>query len=324
MEISKERYAGEAPISKNPDSALSLVIRDGSVTTSKLQDEAVTTPKIKDKAITPEKLSDTVQGSIVSPFDEKYKTITDSLDEKYTNITNELYDMIASLPVGGIALSGQFGDRTDIGIHQKALTKAIGSILDILGNLTHHNYMDFTLTVVPSTIYKEGTSRVTITCDCSEAISDFDNIKVYVDDVLIAESSDQRVFITHADITDTSVIKAVGTIFGKVITKQQSVLKEIPFFMGGGNVYTDIMNEANRKELIGTLEGDYDATISTSGQYLFIIIPISHKEEFRRCKLDMNGFEIPIEETEMTDYIVCKSLNTYRAGTYNIDIDINS
>jgi hypothetical protein len=145
-----------------------------------------------------------------------------------------------------------------------------------------------------------------------------------VNDILIAESSDQRVFITSANITDTSVIKAVGTIFGKVITKQTTVTKEIPFFMGGGNVYTDIMNEANRKELIGSLEGDYDATISTSGQYLFIIIPISHKEEFRRCKLDMNGFEIPIEETEMTDYIVCKSLNQYQAGTYNIDIDINS
>jgi hypothetical protein len=144
-----------------------------------------------------------------------------------------------------------------------------------------------------------------------------------VNDILIAESSDQRVFITSANITDTSVIKAVGTIFGKVITKQTTVTKEIPFFMGGGNVYTDIMNEECQKELHGTIEGDYDIVVKNTNDYIFIIIPISHKDEFRRAKLDMNGFEIPLDVTETSDYIICQTLNRYKAGTYNIDIDIN-
>jgi hypothetical protein len=59
---------------------------------------------------------------------------------------------------------------------------------------------------------------------------------------------------------------------------------------------------------------------------MFIIIPVSHKGEFRRA--DMNGLgikiEIPMASTTYDDYIVYKSLNTYKAGTYNIDIDINS
>jgi hypothetical protein len=42
----------------------------------------------------------------------------------------------------------------------------------------------------------------------------------------------------------------------------------------------------------------------------------------------MNGLgikiEIPMASATYDDYVVYKSLNTYKAGTYNIDIDINS
>lgn len=111
---------------------------------------------------------------------------------------------------------------------------------------------------------------------------------------------------------------------GKIVTKEITVNKAEGFFMGSGQVYTDVIVPECAKTIEGSLEGDYDITVKNNGEYIFIIIPASRKEEFRRCKMDMNGFEIPIEITEMTDYIVCKSLNTYKAGTYNIDIDINS
>jgi hypothetical protein len=145
-----------------------------------------------------------------------------------------------------------------------------------------------------------------------------------VDDELRAESKGIRVFETTLIITKTSIIKVVGTILGKEIVKTALVINEIPFFMGGGMQYQDIMNEECRKELEGSLEGEYDLTVKNNGEYIFIIIPASRKEEFRRAKLDMNGFEIPLEETETSEYIICKTLNTYKAGTYNIDIDINS
>jgi hypothetical protein len=201
-----------------------------------------------------------------------------------------------------------------------------GAIWDTIESLhPGHAVFDFTLTVNPQYIFNETVEdHVSVKADCTGAVSDFDSVKVYVNDELRAESRNIRVFETTVIITETSTIKVVGTILGREIVKTAQVINEIPFFMGGGMQYTDIMNEECRKEIKGTLEGEYDATISTTGQYLFVIIPISRKEEFRRCKMDMNGFEIPIETTEMADYIVCKSLNQYQAGTYNIDIDINS
>lgn len=324
--IEKEKYIGQSKLLGNPEKPMRFKLGKGVVKTDNIADGAVTTSKIKDGQVTMEKLEDSVPQAIVTPLDNKYSTITNQLDGKYEGITQELYSMIASLQVGGIALSNQFGGREDIGITQKALTRMFGALWDTIESLhPGHAVFDFTLTVNPQYIFNEIVEdHVSVKADCTGAVSDFDSVKVYVDDELRAESKGIRVFETTLIITKTSTIKVVGTILGKEIVKTALVINEIPFFMGGGMQYQDIMNEECRKDLEGSLEGDYDITVKNNGEYIFIIIPISRKEEFRRAKLDMNGFEIPIEITEMTDYIVCKSLNQYQAGTYNIDIDINS
>lgn len=313
----KEKYIGEAKMREKPKKALKFLIGEKAIKTKHLDDACVTTSKIQDKAVTPEKLSDGVQGAIISP-------ITESLDQKYKNITDELYSMIASLQVGGIALSQQFGDRTDIGISQKTLTKALGRFWQEMETITGKDYMNFSLSVVPSVVFSEAPATITIKADCSDAISNFDSIKVYVDNVLIGESSDTEVYTKAHTISETSQVKAVGVILGKTITKTVTAIKEIPFFMGSGQRYEDVMNMECHKELHGSLEGDYDIVVNNTNDYIFIIIPISHREEFRRAKLDMNGFEIPLEVTEKPDYIICQTLNRYQAGEYNIDIDINS
>lgn len=298
-------------------------IADNSITTPKVVDSAVTSEKLQDKAVTPNKISDNFKGTVVEPY-------IDNLDKKYSDITNELYSMIESLQVGGIALSQQFGNRTDIGISQKTLTKALGAFWDEMSTITGKTYMDFTLTVVPTTAFTETSQMVEITSDCSGSISNFDSIKIYIDDVLVAESSDIEVFTTSHEISQTSNVRAVGVILGKTITKAQQVIKEIPFFMGSGINYQDAMTMDNHKELEGTLEGDYDLTVKHDGEHMFIIIPASHKSEFRRANMktpDMGGYEIPLDLIyENQDYVVYKSKapNGYLAGTYNVDININS
>lgn len=292
-------------------------IKPGSIGHEHLKPDAVHTNNIMDKSVTPAKRSSDFDAKVVLPY-------VDSIDDKYTNITNELYSLIRSLQVGGIAISQQFGDRTDIGISQKTLTKVLGRLWDELGQITHKTYMDFTLTVQPTFIAKEGAGTVRVKADCSQAISDFDFIQFYVNDVLKAESHDVSVYSADLQISDTSVIKAVGVIMGKSITKQQSVSKVYPFFMGSGQNYQDVMVPECAKTLDGTLEGDYDVTIRHNGDYMFIIIPTSRKEEYRRCKMDMSGIEITFTESEIPDMIICKSVNTFNEGTYNIDIDINS
>jgi hypothetical protein len=315
----KEKFIGEAPMLESPNRKLKFIIPDKAIKNKHLDDSSVDTRVIEDKSVTPEKLSDSVQGYLVIP-------ITNSIDKKYANITSELYSMIESLQVGGIALSNQFGERTDIGITQKTLTKALGKFWQEMGNITGKDYMDFKLTAVPVTTYSEGDVLVNITADCSDAISNFDNIKIYVDGVLIAESSDVEVFTTSYTISKTAVIRAEGVILGKLVTKQVTAIKEIPFFVGAGQVYTDVMNEEYRHEIVGTLEGNFDVTVKNTGDYFFIIIPTSRVSEFRRA--DMNGLglqiEIPMSMQIIEDIAIYKSLNSYQAGTYNIDIDINS
>lgn len=326
--MNKNKFIGESPLKGTPKKPFKFKLGPG----------VVKTDHIADAAITPEKLSGKVKDSWLNPvldamFNDRIRPLIENLeksgatiDEKYENITQELYSMITSLQVGGIALSQKFGYREDIGISQKTLTKAIGRIWEELGTITGKTYMDYTLTVQPIQIWAEGTGTVTVIADCSDAISDFDNIKVYVNDVLKAESHDITRYQTTVEITEDSIIRVDGVIMGKTITKSQEVKKAIPFFMGSGMNYQEVMVPENLKELIGTLEGDYDLTVKNNGDYMFIIIPVSHKDEFRRA--DMNGLgikiEIPMASATYDDYVVYKSLNTYKAGTYNIDIDINS
>ena len=54
--MNKEKYIGESALNDKPSKKLTLVIKDGSVTTSKVADKAVTTSKIAEQAITESKL----------------------------------------------------------------------------------------------------------------------------------------------------------------------------------------------------------------------------------------------------------------------------
>ena len=56
--MSKEKYIGEAALKGKPDKKLTLVIKDGSVTTNKIADENVTTEKVANEAVTTDKIAE--------------------------------------------------------------------------------------------------------------------------------------------------------------------------------------------------------------------------------------------------------------------------
>lgn len=102
--MSKEKYIGEAPLKDKPDKKLTLVIKDGSVTTPKIADEnvttekvaneAVTTPKIAELAITDSKLGDSSvvertinEGAVTTPKIASGAVETDKIADE--NVTNE-------------------------------------------------------------------------------------------------------------------------------------------------------------------------------------------------------------------------------------------
>ena len=326
--IEKEKHIGEAKMTEQPKRRFTFRIDEDTIDTKHLKDDSVATSKVKDGAITTPKLGPSVQKDIVL-------SVTNPLDTKYSQITSELRQMINSLQVGGIALSKYFGDREDIGITQKALTEMLGVILDKFSNVPEYipetksisflgNQVkrDFTLTAEPTLAYSVSPISVLVTADCTGSITPFDYIKIYVEGELKAEAENLYVFSPTVILNTSSMIQAVGSIAGKVVTKEVRVVKEVPFFMGSGSVYTDVMNASCQKELDGSIEGSYDVVVRNNNDYIFIIIPITSKDEYRRA--DMNGYEIPVNKTEMPEFVVYKSLNRYNAGTYNVDIDINS
>lgn len=102
--MSKEKYIGEAALKDKPDKKLTLVIKNGSVTTPKIADEnvttekvaneAVTTPKIAEQAITDNKLGDSAvvertinEGAVTTPKIAPGAVETDKIANE--NVTNE-------------------------------------------------------------------------------------------------------------------------------------------------------------------------------------------------------------------------------------------
>lgn len=296
-------------------------LQDKSVKRNALDDKSVGTRALQDDSVTPDKLKKGSIEKVVIPM------IT-PVDNKYSAITKELYSMIRSLQVGGLALSNRMGDSEEIGITQKSITRMIKKIWNKLADITGEGYNNFTMTITPTMVATENAIEVTVQADSYGAISYFDSIRIYANNVLVAENEDVVTLNASFEINETSVIKCVAVIAGDEYVKEETIYKYPPFFMGSGQVYTDILTEDCLKELDGTIEGEYDVEVKHNEDYIFIIIPISQIEYFRRANLDfaidMNGFEIPMESTETDQYVIYQSLNTYNAGTYNIDIDINS
>ncbi len=102
--MNKEKYIGEAALKDKPGKKLTLVIKNGSVTTDKIADEnvttekmaneAVTTPKIAELAITDSKLGDSSvvertinEGAVTTPKIASGAVETDKIANE--NVTNE-------------------------------------------------------------------------------------------------------------------------------------------------------------------------------------------------------------------------------------------
>ncbi len=286
-------------------------LHNDAVTTPKMKDGAVTAPKIKDKNVTPEKVSDNFISTLVSP-------LINALDQKYKAITNELYSMIRSLQVGGLALSDRLGNREDIGITQKEITAVINSLNARIDDITGQ-YQGLYMTVTPTTFIAEDSGTVNITA--SAAVGVFDHIAFYLNDVLVSEADQIASYSDSVEISETSEIKCVATILGVEYVKTQTVTKYFPFFLGCGTTLEEALSPENARDYEGTLVGSYDIT-ANEGDKIFMLIPASLQSEFIR--LDMNGYEIPFTVEQEGDLVIWESENTYQAGEYNIDITDNN
>lgn len=124
-------------------------------------------------------------------------------------------------------------------------------------------------------------------------------------------------------MTGDSTIVCKATIFGKEYTARDKVYNRRVFFIGAGTSYTDVLDDSHLVTSTD-LRDSIDVTFQENDR-LYVVLEDSMLDSFIRA--DMNGFEIPFDksaESVIVDGVSCtvfSSKNTYKAGTYNIDIN---
>lgn len=312
----KDKYIGQSKLLGKPDKPLKF----------KLGDKIVKAKHIDNGAVTPEHLSDSVETIWFKKMYAKYiQPVVDTLmgkingcDDKYKGITDELYSMIRSIQVGGIALSDRLGNREDIGVTQKALTDIINSLNTRIDDIAGEYTRGFSMTVTPDAFISEDTCEVNITAQMSTGL--FEHIAFYLDDVLLVEGDKVSSLTRTTTIDKTTEVKCIATIMGIEYTKRHTVTKYYPFFIGGGNSLEEALTPENARTYDGSLAGGYDVEVKEN-QRIYVLIPLSIQSQVVR--MDMNGFEIPMDRYTDGRNVIYVTQNRYKAGTLNIDITNN-
>ena len=222
----------------------------------------------------------------------------------------------------GVAFTNEFGDNEDIGINQKALTEAINNIWAKIDEITGKDQDAIEMTVTPEYYIGEDGCTVNYSATSTGLSGIFEHIEFLVNGVKIDEANNVEELSGSTHINGTSVITCNAKIMGKVKIVEKTITNYSSFYLGAGTQYSDIMNVEHVINFDGSVSGRYDVTCA-QGDHIYIVMDSGFRSSFSRA--DMNGFEIPFNETTETvddkEYVVLESINAYAAGTYEININ---
>lgn len=292
----KDKYIGQAPIKEEPKKPFLF--------------------RLADKCIKWKHLSDEVAGKINK---------VDDLQNQIDSLNKDEYGRY------GIAVSNQFGDNPRIGISQKTLTEAFHHFYQILSDITGEVYEGFSMAVTPDYYVGESGCTVTITASTLTTVGKFERIAFYW-------NSEEEPFLYREDVygidgievelpldkllDDQIIIRCKAKILGQVYTEQKAIRHCDSLWLGAGSQATDVMVPANLIPASHHMRGAYDVSVS-QGQHIIVVVGEALASGFIRA--DINGVEIDMTESTITQdgntYKVFTSVNTYQAGTYNIDIN---
>ena len=288
---------GKSKLSGSPEKALSLKIKKGSVTNEKLADRAVTSGKIANNAITSEKVA---KGQL-----------------NWTHLDKDTQNIIASREEGGVALSGEFGESTLIGIHQKKLSETFENLQGQIDTLVNKEAV-VNLFATPSMVFVGDSLSINLVATTD---SEATEISIRDDDTVIAEGSGTRLTCYKSIETAQPGIISFYVSFiinGIIKTTSTTVTAVYKIYYGSGTVYTDaaIVSPARL-----TPKGSYNVVVIEDSQYVFFNIPTY----MMLNRATMNGIEFPLDNPttvtiDYTEYKSYKSSNTVDAGTYEIII----
>ena len=284
-------------------------IEGKTVKNGKLANDAVQTRNIKDRNVTSSKIAkDAILPEHVSPA-------------TFRELSKDLQNQIDGLEIAGIAVSNEFGTDPHISISQKTMTDAIKEIWKKIEDMTGEKLQGVNMVVTPEYFISEDGTDVHITANTVDTNGIFEHIAFYGNGVLIAEASNVDYFEHDLHIDETTVIMCKAKIMGVEYPCQSVITHYNSFWLGAGNVYSDIMDVQHVIPITNGMRGAYDVHVE-EGQKIIIIVGESLADGFLRA--DLNSVEIPFTESTVTvddkNYKVFVS-EPWVAGDYNIDIN---
>lgn len=280
-------------------------IANGAITTEKLADGAVTTPKIANGAVTYEKMA---------PNSVGMEQISDR--SILPRMFHETVETEWLYPILNAKCMMMMKRINDMSIY---FSNEIACMKKKLSDITGEPESDICVTITPEVFYSSTCADVIVSVSTNDIT--YDRVAIYVNDVLRIEKFCTKDFTADMKIKDTSMIRTVVQVMGATYSNVQIVTKVFPFFIGSGLSWDAVVNIENAQAYRGHLYGSYNMHINKDGDRIYVIFPKRLARE--TIRVDMNGFEIPMNKQVHEDYMVYESLNTYQAGFYNIDITDN-
>ena len=202
------------------------------------------------------------------------------------------------------------------------ITKDINGIWKKISEITGESFSNLTFEVNPKYFISEEPVPVYISAITGDTSAVFDHIAFYINGITVYEAMGVDSVTFETEISNTSEIRYVATILGKEYSGTETVVHYNSYWLGAGKSYQEVMNQEHLIPVTTGLRGNYDVHFEQNDR-LYIILGSALRDMFIRA--DMNGFEIPFNETtidiEDNSYSVLESVNAYVEDTYNIDIN---
>lgn len=283
----------------------------------KLADNAVAPRNIQPKAITFDKMNDETLAY--------FQILAQNLTDRFNRIAEDLENQVGSLDESGAAFSDRFGPNPHIGISQQALTDAWNNVYHLLEEALGRTLLEFTWEVTSTYIYGEWPTTVHITAHPTNPEDKFEYIKLSVNGETVDEVTEKRPdYAFDIDLQDTVDIRMDAQVLGKMWYRETTVNHYDSFWLGGGNTYTDIMDQEHNINISEGTRLAVDVTITAEKKHIIIMMGDAWVPAFIRA--DMNGVEIKFDDLipvtiDGKTYKVLVSESEFEAGTYNIDIN---
>jgi len=238
------------------------------------------------------------------------------IENRMDEVEQEMTSFLETSAEGGVALSKHFGNSNLIGITQKSLTDAVNQILSKISEMTGDYVTGVGIDIVPEVI--DSSNQVNVNINGASEYINFDSIKVFINEEEIVSEEDVATFTEHIVINETSVVKVVATVLGVPYEKEKTIYVYYPYFIGCGNIYTDIVSQEYSRRYNDSPQGSFNVHCE-EGQRVFIVIASEAASQIEQ--IEMNDFNIPMDVSTVEGYTVYTSKNTYVEGDYVIDVN---